>query len=389
MTNPNNDMSTEKTTKAPAIRADKTIENLEGNIKQTIRQHGPLSLADYMSTCLMDPQFGYYQQADVFGPKGDFITAPEISQIFGELLGLWAGVVWQNMGSPKSFNLVELGPGRGTLMADALRALKILPGALDACDVHLIELSTRLRHLQKNNLPSLHDRLHWHDDTSTLPNAPTIILANEFLDALPIRQFVKFNGRWHENIIGLNEKNEIVLQLDKTDTKIDIDLDVLAGAKEGDIFETRNIPRSFMPTLNMAGDYPLAALFIDYGHVQTSFGDTFQAIQNHAYCDPLASPGTADLTAHVDFEAFGNIMRDRNYVVYEVASQSEFLGALGIIERAQRLMQTASMTERNKIENQIARLISPDAMGARFKVLGLTSPGIAPLPGLNVKAITI
>ena len=386
MTNQSKKMSVEKTISPPAAaQTEAQTENLEGKIKQTIRQHGPLSLADYMSSCLMDPQFGYYQQGNVFGQKGGFITAPEISQIFGELLGLWAGVVWQNIGSPKSFNLVELGPGRGTLMADALRALKILPGALDACDLHLIELSSRLRHLQKESLSSLHHRLQWHDDMSTLPDAPTIILANEFLDALPIRQFVKFNGRWHENILGLNEKNEIIRQLDKTDTKIDIDLDVLAGAKEGDIIETRDIPSTLMPALGGAGDYPLAALFIDYGHIKTSFGDTFQAIQNHAYCDPLASPGTADLTAHVDFEAFGNIMRDRNYVVYEVASQSEFLGALGIIERAQRLLESASMTERNRIENQIARLISPDAMGARFKVLGLTSPGILPLPGLKVK----
>lgn len=361
-------------------------DDLNEKLKIEIRQKGPIALDHYMSTCLMDPEFGYYRRTEVFGEGGDFITAPEISQVFGELLGLWTGVVWQSMGCPTRFNLVELGPGRGTMMMDALRALKIMPGALDACHVNLIEISQQLRHRQKKILSPLHENIFWHDNMATLPSAPTIILANEFLDVLPIRQFVRSDQGWHERLIGLNENGAFEYVISDNTVDPPIKYAALDSATTGDIIETRDIPQDLLPLDTKSGGQPFAALFIDYGHLQSAVGDTFQAVRDHAFCHPLECPGAADLTAHVDFEAFAKVMSERHYAVEPPRTQAEFLGGLGIIERAQHLMEKSTMTGRNKIENQIARLISPDSMGARFKVMAVRSPDCPPVPGFGTEA---
>ena len=352
-------------------------------LKDSIRLSGPITIEHFMSACLMDPDFGYYQTERVFGQQGDFITAPEISQTFGELIGIWVAVVWQSMDKPEAFNLIELGPGRGTLMSDAMRAMKIMPGAFEAANVHLIEQSANLRDVQKETLgPNSHE-LHWHQSLKDVPKAPGILLANEFFDALPIRQFMKVDDQWFERLIGMDEN--MAFQYILSDNPVDPELDasVLSGAKPGDIVETRHIPRDLLPNRADNADHPFAALIIDYGHTKSAVGDTFQAIKNHAYCDPLKTPGEADVTAHVDFQALANITTEPGYVVETPTTQAEFLCALGIIERAQALIEKATMVERNKIENQIARLISEAAMGTRFKVLGVRSQTCPPLPGFT------
>ncbi len=353
---------------------------LKAKVIGQIRKSGPMSIARYMSICLLDPEFGYYRTAPVFGRDGDFITAPEISQIFGELLGLWAGLVWQSMGAPEKFNLVELGPGRGTMIADALRALKIVPGAGHAASVHLIEVSAPLRDIQRATLAGCGALADWHDDTSTLPAGPTIVLANEFLDAIPIRQFVKTGNGWCERLIGMDGEENLQFVLADKPVPEPVPAALPADAGDGDIVETRDIPADLLPNPDAGAHAPLAALFIDYGHVQTAPGDSFQAVKNHQYADPLQQPGTADLTAHVDFMAFADNMRARGYRPSLPLTQGEFLTAMGIVERARRLMETATVTQRNEFETALARLISPDGMGVKFKAMGLRSHDCPPLP---------
>lgn len=329
-----------------------------------------------MEICLAHPEHGYYITRDPLGQAGDFTTSPEISQMFGELLGLWAADMWMKLGSPEKFTLAELGPGRGTLMADALRATARVPGFAKGATIALIETSPVLRSVQRKNVP-----LAQHfNDVKALPDGPLIVLANEFFDALPIRQFVRQSGQWHERAVTLaRETTGDVPKFVFTVLPDVIDPaylpHALKDAKEGDIAETcpagQNIAHHISARFARA---PGAAVFIDYGHAHSGIGDTLQALHNHQYADVLAHLGEADLTAHVDFEALARTMQGTT--IYEPISQGTFLTGLGIHVRADFLKSDASSEQANAIDTALTRLTGTDQMGNLFKVMAVTSNGV-------------
>jgi NADH dehydrogenase [ubiquinone] 1 alpha subcomplex assembly factor 7 len=312
---------------------------------------GPLSVADYMASCLGHPQFGYYITHDPLGRAGDFTTAPEISQMFGELIGLWAAQCWLQMGSPEKFALVEFGPGRGTLAADALRAADKVPGFTAAKRLHLVETSPVLRARQAAALADAQPV--WHDELSTVPAGPAIFIGNEFLDALPIQQLIRQDGTWFERRIDWDDKAEHFTWCRTA---------APAAAAIAASIADRAI----------AG--PTAALFIDYGYARSTFGDSFQALQNHKPVDPLSAPGQADLTAHVDFAAVARAAGKAQ--VHGPIDQGAFLLRLGIQQRAARLM-AQNPRQSKLIEKAQQRLIGATEMGMLFKALAITSPGLA------------
>lgn len=361
-------------------------------LKERIRREGPITVSDYMRACLADPEHGYYVTRPAIGAAGDFITAPEISQIFGELIGLWSVVVWQQMGMPQRFNLVEFGAGRGTLMADALRAARVVPAFRAAADVHLIECSAMLQATQQRALAGLAPAARWHTDVATalvrnetIPERPTIILANEYLDAHPIAQWEFRQGAWYERAVDLDEQSRLVFtDLPTPDTSFHPVLGPGYVAKEGDVHE-RNGELSFIGSIVL--DHlapPVAALFIDYGHAQSGVGDTLQAVEKHRAVSPLYAPGESDLTAQVDFGLFKMICQGSGALAVDgPVTQAAFLGALGIMERASRLM-TANPSLAHEIEVGVARLMAVPGMGDRFKAIGIRTASLPALPGFPV-----
>jgi NADH dehydrogenase [ubiquinone] 1 alpha subcomplex assembly factor 7 len=337
-----------------------------------IRAGGPITVADYMAECLLHPVHGYYTTREPFGAAGDFTTAPEISQMFGELFGLALAQAWLDQGRPAPFTLAELGPGRGTLMADVLRATRAVPGFAAAAQVVLVEASPRLRALQTATLAPSGISVQWTDTVDTLPDAPLFLLANEFLDALPIRQFQRGPDGWRERLVGL------------ADGKLTFGLsDLLAAVPDAPAFQTA--PPGAVVEDGGAARHAVAALvaritrhgglayLIDYGDWR-SRGDTLQALRGHAYDPPLAHPGEADLTAHVAFEPLAALAPAHAY-----APQGSVLNRLGIAARADRLARGRAGAA---LESHLAahrRLTDPLEMGSLFKVLALTHAG-APLP---------
>lgn len=347
-----------------------------------IRQHGPLPIDAYVAACLQDPEHGYYRKQAAIGGSGDFITAPEISQIFGELLGLWCALVWQSMGAPTRLRLIELGPGRGTLMADALRASRVLPAFHAALSVELVESNRVLADAQRQALDGCGVPVEWHE-TVTAREMPTIVLANEFLDALPLQQWIWRGGKWHQRAVGLDATGGLAfVELPAADDRAPDIPASLIDAHDGSIFETRADPFATLAAALLASGQPFAGLFIDYGHGEPAFGDTLQAINAHAYADPLRAPGEDDLSALVDFAAFGDAARHAGFEVDGPVTQAEFLGRLGIIERASRLM-SANPDKAASIEAGIARLLAPIGMGTRFLALGIRSVDVCALPALE------
>lgn len=349
-------------------------------LMERIAREGPIAVRDYMDLCLHHPEHGYYRTRAAIGAAEDFITAPEISQVFGELIGLWAAVVWQQMGGPARVRLVELGPGRGTLMRDALRAARAVPAFRAAIEVALVEPNPALQTVQRATLADVDVAMCWYADLGAIisdPTAPTIVIANEILDVIPITQLVRTDSGWAERAVGVNDAGRRVFGVVGSAPPPEITVD----AKPGDIVERRDNSAFTGPLRRLADAAPLAALFIDYGYVGPAIGDTLQAIRAQRYEDPLASPGTADLTAHVDFAAFAADARAAGLSVDGPRTQAEFLGALGILERTSRLM-AANPAAASSLEAATARLIAPTGMGAHFKAIGLRSAGLAPLPGL-------
>ena len=360
-------------------------------LKERIGREGPISVAEYMRVCLHDPEYGYYRRMPAIGSGGDFITAPEISQVFGELIGLWCAVVWQQMGSPELVHLVELGPGRGTMMRDALRAARVLPGFLKAVQVHLVESNAHLREVQKETLKTTGLDVKWLDEIwsalgaeGKIPVGPTIVLGNEFLDAMEVGQFIFRNDGWHERCVGLGQDGRLQFLDGAAD-----DFQPLLGKsyipRDGDIHERNGDAVLFAISLARAAEAaPLAALLLDYGHLRGQAGDTLQSVLKQAAVSPLYAPGEADLTAQVDFEMFAKCceprLDDGPVRVDGPVTQAEFLGSLGIVERASRLM-AANPAKAGEIETGVARLIAPGAMGSRFKAIGIRSAGLPPLPG--------
>jgi NADH dehydrogenase [ubiquinone] 1 alpha subcomplex assembly factor 7 len=341
---------------------------LKDEIVALIRSEGPISVARYMELALGHPKHGYYMTRDPLGAAGDFTTAPEISQMFGELIGLWLAQAWLDMGSPKRVILAEAGPGRGTLMADALRAANAVPGLRGAAEAHLVETSPTLRAAQAATLGDAAPR--WHASLSDLPtDAPLLLIANEFLDALPIRQFERRGGGWHERLVG-EQGGMLAFGLSPLPEPA-----LTREAPEGAILE---VSPTALATVAQIGrriaQQGGAALLIDYGHAGV-FGDTLQAVRSHAFADPLDAPGEADLTAHVDFAAMASAARQAGVRVEGPTEQGPFLLSLGLAQRAERLM-AAAPAKAADISAQRDRLteMTPAGMGRLFKVLALRRP---------------
>ena len=356
------------------------MTTLEAEIIALIRQEGPIGIGRYMALALGHPRHGYYMTRDPLGAEGDFTTAPEISQMFGELIGLWVAHAWQAIGAPARFRLVELGPGRGTLMADMLRATRIVPGFHAALSVHLVETSPVLRARQAAALAAYGPV--WHDTAAEALDGPVIVVANEFLDALPLDQFVMTQEGWRERLVGLGEDGDLAFGLSVAGEST-----LTLAAPVGTVFEQPSIALDIVGQiaghLASAGG---AALLIDYGSAHSGFGDTLQAMKRHECVDPLAEPGEADLTVHVDFERMGRAALKAGAALHGPATQRDLLLALGLPQRAQALSLKANAEQRAAISDAFDRLIEPGeaGMGDLFKVLALSQRNLPPLPGFDL-----
>jgi SAM-dependent MidA family methyltransferase len=351
-------------------------------LKERIRRHGPIRVSEYMRACLHDPEHGYYVRQPAIGTGGDFITAPEISQIFGELIGLWCAVVWQQMGSPSRINLVEWGPGRGTMMRDMLRAAARVPGFLEAARAQLLEPSPRLRDIQRETLADAPIPVS-HIEAAAPPDGPTLVIANEVLDCVPIDQRVlevDSDGKpaWFERTVLVDEDDRLQFGAGRH-----AELSSHEGMPDcgpGDLLESGGSQPIFEALGHAHAGQPFAALFIDYGYTAIAAGDTLQAVRGHVFEHPLTSPGEADLTAHVNFAQVAQEAIDAGLAADGPITQAEFLGRMGIIERASRLM-SANPAKAAQIETGVARLVAPGGMGTWFKAMGVRRPGLPPLPG--------
>jgi NADH dehydrogenase [ubiquinone] 1 alpha subcomplex assembly factor 7 len=349
-------------------------------LARRISLQGPITLADFMAEALAAPQGGYYTTRDPFGAAGDFITAPEISQMFGELLGLWCADTWSNRERPARIQLVELGPGRGTLMADALRSAKMAPGFLEAAELHLVEISPALRDKQHAMLEAYGPR--WHDDLLSLPEGPALFLANEFFDALPVRQFRKDAGGWREVLVGLSADGaQLTFVLGEAlPAGLAPTPAALRDAADGAVAEVCAAGQAIMQELaRRVTAHGLAALVIDYGYTRPAGAPSLQALRGHSPHDVLQEPGSADLTAHVDFAALADAAESAGTVVHGPVSQGDFLKALGIELRAETLKRNADARQRRDIDGALHRLTAAEEMGELFKVMAIVPPD-APVP---------
>ncbi len=343
-----------------------------------IAAQGPMRLSDYMSLCLLHPQHGYYTTRPPFGSQGDFITAPEISQMFGEMLGLCLAQAWLDQGAPSAFTLAELGPGRGTLMADVLRATRGVAGFHAAMSLHLIEASPALQAEQAQLLAG--HKVQWHTDVAPLPEAPLYLLANEFFDALPIRQFHREGQGWAEVLVGARG-GDLVFGKSAPMTSAAL-APWLASTPMGGIVEHCPAALPVIDTLaQRISWHGGAALIVDYGG-WNGLGDTFQAMRAHGFADPLDSPGLADLTAHVDFAPLA-AQAEQGGLQVQYTQQGAFLMALGLMQRAARLRQNLDPRTAQSHLAATERLTNPNEMGQLFKVLGLSPQGAPPLAGFD------
>ncbi|HEY4204434.1 MAG TPA: SAM-dependent methyltransferase [Xanthobacteraceae bacterium] len=358
---------------------------LQDEIVRLIRSAGPMPVWRYMHLCLSHPDYGYYISRDPLGREGDFTTSPEVSQMFGELLGLWAASVWRDMGSPQDVHLIELGPGRGTMMADALRALRVLPPLYEALNIHLVEINPVLRHKQQDALAGI-DNVRWHNSIDDVPRGPSIVLANEYIDVLPIHQMVKRETGWHERTVELDGDGNLVFGFAPDPTpRFDVLLPPLVrAAPVGAIYEWRP-DAEIMQLATRIRDTRGAALLIDYGHVRSDAGDTLQAIARHSFADPLKNPGLADVTAHVDFQALARAADNVGARVHGPVTQGEFLQRLGIEARANSLMAKANEQVAQGIATAKNRLIGGGrgGMGSMFKVLAISDPSLTAIVGFG------
>jgi NADH dehydrogenase [ubiquinone] 1 alpha subcomplex assembly factor 7 len=361
------------------------ISPLETEICRLIRIAGPMPIAEYMQLCLTHPQYGYYIKHDPIGAGGDFITAPEISQMFGELIGLWLATVWQQMGAPENVRLIELGPGRGTMLVDALRAAKTVPRFSDAIVLHLVEISPTLRKAQEQRLEPVGVPAFWHPTLQDVPAGPCLLVANEFVDALPIHQAVRQTDAWYERVVEIAPDGKLVIgtardPLPHFESTLPRELRL---APDGSIYEWR--ADNFAFELGRRVRDSGAALIIDYGHVRYGLGETLQAVFGHGYVDPLSSPGDADLTAHVDFEALAQRAESLGTRIHGPIAQREWLRRLGIDKRAAALKAHAPYGKAVEIDQTLSRLTAGGArgMGELCKVIAIADPKLNPLPGFE------
>ena len=358
---------------------------LQAELKKLIKSSGPMPVWRYMELCLTHPRHGYYVARDPLGREGDFTTAPEVSQMFGELLGLWAASVWKAIGSPTVLRLIELGPGRGTMMADALRALRVLPPLYQSLSVHLVEINPVLRDKQRSTLSGVRN-IAWHERLDDVPGGPSVILANEYFDVLPIHQVVKRETGWHERIVEIDGNGQLVFGTAAEPTpRFEALLPPLVrAAPVGAVFEWRP-DAEMMRIATRVRDQGGAALIIDYGHLRSEVGDTFQAIARHSFADPLKNPGEADITAHVDFQALTRAAEDLGARVHGPVPQGDFLKRLGIETRAVTLMAKTTPEISEDISGALKRLTGGGrgGMGSMFKVLAVSEPQLTSLAGFG------
>ena len=349
-------------------------------IAALIAAQGPISIAEFMIMALHDPHGGYYATRDPFGVAGDFITAPEISQMFGEFLGLWCVQVWHDQGRPAHKRLVELGPGRGTLMDDALRAMRVAPEFLNDLEIVLVEASPTLRDLQRQRLKEWGDQIRWTDRfDESLGDRPLFLLANEFFDALPIRQYVKTVRGWCERMVTADASGALAFVLSPVpaaDITIPPDR---AFAPDGGVYEVS--PAGLALTEEIARVITHqggGALIVDYGYDASGFGETLQAVAGNSFAALLEEPGESDLSAHVDFPTLAACARSADADVYGPAGQGDFLEDLGLVDRAERL-RVQNPHSADDIWKAVERLVTPEQMGTLFKALAIM-PKTAPKP---------
>ena len=357
--------------------------SLKDKLIARIRVAGPIGLDDYMTACLHDPVFGYYATRPRLGEDGDFITAPLVSQMFGELIGLWAVETWTQLGKPSPFRLVEVGPGDGTLMVDALRAARLAPDFLSAADLWLVETSAPLAARQRERLDDT--PAHWAASLDEVPGeAPVILLANEVLDCLPTRQGIAVAGGAVERLVGRGAQGRLAFTRGGP-----VPLPPANGGSPSDhqgvVFEWSEAAAALGRQVGgLVMSHGGAALFLDYARDGDRWGDTLQAIKDHRRCDPLHSPGCADLTAHADFPSFAAGARESGAQVTPIVGQGAFLRGLGVEVRADALAR-ARPDKADTILRQLRRLVSTEGMGTLFKVVCVHSPAVSP-PGFEVIA---
>jgi SAM-dependent MidA family methyltransferase len=340
-----------------------------------IRQAGPMSIATFMGLCLGHPRHGYYRQGGAIGGAGDFITAPEISQMFGEMIGFFFVNLWQQMSEPKAFTLLELGPGRGTLMSDLLRVGARAPGFSDAVSLELFESDPGLLAEQRTLLAAFHPA--WIENFDLAADTPLLVVANEFFDALPIRQFVRGEAGWHERMVGLFDGKR-GFGLSPTPIPESALPEAVRDAAQGSVYEAGLAAQEVMKRLASAvARRGGAILGIDYGYAQTQAGETLQAVRHHAFADPLEAPGETDLSAHVDFGALRKVARAAGLAVAPLAGQGDFLKKLGIIARAATLAR-ANPDQGPSVNAALDRLTGDTQMGTLFKAFCAHSPGLRP-----------
>jgi NADH dehydrogenase [ubiquinone] 1 alpha subcomplex assembly factor 7 len=343
-------------------------KKLDSLIAERIRKGGPITIAEYMELALG----AYYGSKNPFGAKGDFITAPEISQMFGEMVGAWLVDLWMQMGRPEKVRLVELGPGRGTLAADIMRIIANWPDFKSAVSLHLVENSAALRAVQEKPLKQYNPE--WHDSFSEVPEGICFVIANEFFDALPIHQFEKTEDGWQERRIAHDKKKDAFAY---TVSPLDFDLagmmpEAFLQAPVSSVFEISPVSLGVLEEISeRVAKQGGAALIIDYGHAEPGLGDTLQAVAKHKYASPLENPGERDITAHVDFGTFKTVA-ERIVTVSGPVTQGKFLIELGIEARAHRLCEKADKKQRQRIITDLCRLVAPQQMGRLFKVMALT-----------------
>ena len=359
---------------------------LDAEIRRRIESAGSLSVAQYMELCLTHPEHGYYSTRAPIGAGGDFTTAPEISQMFGELVGVWAAAAWRAIGSPENVRLVELGPGRGTMMLDLLRAAKVIPAFRAAIVLHLVEISRALAQLQRQALLGTDVPVSWHATLDDVPDGPAIIVANEFFDALPVHQAVMCADGWHERVIKIDERDQLRFSIDRDPMPLFDELlpREIRAARIGEIFEWRTDKVALELGRRIAKEGG-AALVIDYGHAKSAIGDTLQAVRRHQTAHSLVAPGLSDLTAHVDFRALAEAAGGMGARVHGPVSQAGFLRQLGIAQRAAVLKAGAPPQSASTIDAALERLTNEDrtGMGGLIKVLALSEPKVGSLPGFT------
>jgi SAM-dependent MidA family methyltransferase len=363
-----------------AAEAKTRVNALAQRIAALISEQGPLSIAQFMTMALHDPELGYYATRDIIGTGGDFITAPEISQMFGEMLGLWCVQVWHDQAKPASIRLVELGPGRGTLMEDALRAAQVAPEFCAALDVVMVEASPVLQAQQQERLKDIQIPIRWTANFEQ-PDRPLLLIANEFFDALPISQYVKTLKGWRERMVTLDAAGKFAFALAPVpipDAAIPPSRD---GAPDGAVYEVSQAASALTEEIARAvAAKGGGALIVDYGYDRPDFGETLQAVADHSFAAVLEDPGESDLSAHVDFPALMQAVARGGATAFGPMGQGEFLMDLGMGARTEYLINR-NRSQTTSLADAMERLVSPEQMGTLFKTIAIMPPKAPTPPG--------